>query len=407
MGPDFESFELGEIRLVGGRIDSLSKTVVAHGETVVDADGAFVLPGLVDAHVHLDLEGGDDILAGWRASREVRDRVIWRNGLRALASGTTSVRDLGSADYAALEYGRRVAAAAIVGPRVAACGRMIMQTGGHAWQAGRQADGPWDVRRAVREQVRERAQLIKVMASAGFSTPGDVHRGEFTLEELCAAVQEAHRSGLPVAAHAHAADGIAACLEAGIDTIEHGAFLEPGQITEMAGRGTPLVPTLRAIDVIGPDTPVAAEVLEKVEAGRARYETSIRAAIEGRVAIAAGTDAGTSFNTHGRLVDELERYVELGMQPVEALRAAIIVAGRLVGADVGELSPGAAADLLVVEKDPRHDLGALRSLRHVIRDGQILDLEWLNGIVDSFSEGDGAESSGESAKEGDRSEVSR
>ena len=149
----------------------------------------------------------------------------------------------------------------------------------------------------------------------------------------------------------------------------------------MAADGIPLVPTLRAIDVVSGDCGLAVDLVERVDSARDRYERSIREAIEAGVPIAAGTDAGTPLNRHGALVDELERYVGLGMQPSDALRAATSRAARLVAPRAGVIEPGATADLLVVEADPREDVGALRKLRHVVSGGRVIDLEWVRSAL--------------------------
>jgi imidazolonepropionase-like amidohydrolase len=261
---------------------------------------------------------------------------------------------------------------------------MIVRPGGHAWQVGRVADGLDELRAAAREQLDAGAQVVKVMASGGFSTPGDAAQPELSTDELRAVVGEAHRSSIPVAAHSHATEAIDACLAAGIDTIEHGAFLEAPQAEVMAARKVPLVPTLRAIDVVASGVGLDNQLIEKVDASRERYEASISLAIAAGVPIAAGTDAGTPLNEHGCLVRELERYVELGMPAIQALKAATSNAGRLVGPRVGEVTPGHAADLLVVEGDPRTGLGALRKLRHVVANGSIVDLHWLRATLESF-----------------------
>jgi imidazolonepropionase-like amidohydrolase len=146
-----------------------------------------------------------------------------------------------------------------------------------------------------------------------------------------------------------------------------------------------LVPTLRAIDVVTPGAGLDGELVQKVNASRERYEASIRLAIAAGVPIAAGTDSGTPLNEHGCLVRELERYVELGMPAIQALRAATSSAGRLVGPQVGEITPNYLADLLVVEGDPRRDVATLRKLRHVVVHGVIVDLQWLRATLESFA----------------------
>jgi imidazolonepropionase-like amidohydrolase len=384
-GSELEPIEDAEVSIRAGTIESVGEPHTSAEVPVLDAEGCFVVPGLVDAHVHLDLDSGPDVLEGWRAAPSVRGLVIFRGGLSSLAGGVTSVRDLGSADHATLHYARLVAEGRVVGPRVAACGRMIMRPGGHACEVGRVAGSPADLRAAAREQLRAGARVVKVMASGGFSTPGDVNEAELSVDDLRAVAEEAHGASRPVAAHAHATDAIAFCLDAGIDTIEHGAFLDASQVEEMSARRIPLVPTLRAIDVIDGDSRLDPAVVAKVDAGRARYESSIRQAIAGGVPIAAGTDAGTALNGHGRLVDELERYVGLGMASADALRAATSRAGQLIDARVGAIAPGWAADLLVVEGDPREDLGALRNLRHVVVRGRPLALDWVRATLSQLA----------------------
>ena len=385
VGSELKAVDDAEISIRAGLIASVGEQGVGSEVPVLEAEGCFVIPGLVDAHVHLDLDSGPDVLDGWHADSSVRGLVTFGNGLRSLAAGTTSVRDLGSADHTTLQYGRLVDEGRVVGPRVAACGRMIMRTGGHAWEVGRVADSPAELRDAAREQLHAGARLVKVMASGGFSTPGDAMQAELSVEDLSAIVEEAHRASRTVAAHAHATDAIAACLAAGVDTIEHGAFLDASQVEEMSARQVPLVPTLRAIDVINGDYRLDPDVVAKVDAARSRYESSIRQAIAGGVPIAAGTDAGTALNSHGGLVDELERYVGLGMRVGDALMAATSRAGKLVGERVGAIEAGWAADLLVVEGDPREDLGALRKLRHVIVRGRPIDLGWVRATASSLA----------------------
>ena len=391
VGPDLEVLPAGEILIRGRAIESVGERGAGSDGAVIDAEGCFVVPGLTDAHVHMDLEAGADVVAGWHATPEEREQVIFRNGLRALVNGITSVRDLGSSDHSTLRYSALVADGRVAGPRVAACGRMIMRPGGHAWEAGRVADGPDELREAVREQIDAGCRLVKVMASGGFSTPGDVNKAELSLDELRAVVEVAHGASTPVAAHAHATEAIASCIAAGIDTIEHGAFLERSQAEQMAAEGIPLVPTLRAIDVVSGDCGLAVDLVERVDSARDRYESSIREAIEAGVPIAAGTDAGTPLNRHGALVDELERYVGLGMQPKDALRAATSRAARLVAPRAGVIEPGATADLLVAEADPREDVGALRKLRHVVSGGRVIDLEWMRSVLGDPSEANAIE----------------
>jgi imidazolonepropionase-like amidohydrolase len=226
------------------------------------------------------------------------------------------------------------------------------------------------------------------MATGGISTPGDPGASQLTVEELSVAVEEAHRRGLRVAAHAHAGDGIRAALTAGVDTIEHAAFADAEVLQAMLDHSVALVPTVIALSPIEDGVGIPAATVRKSLAARDAYQDSTRRAIEAGVTIAAGTDAGTALNPIGGLVDELALYVQLGMTPLEAIRAATVTAGTVVGGGLGVLEPGRPADLIVVADDPTDDVAVLRRPRHVVRGGRLVDLGWaertareLHGVV--------------------------
>jgi imidazolonepropionase-like amidohydrolase len=367
--------EDGRIAALGGPVSELP------GDRVVDLRGAHVLPGLVDAHVHLDLTADIDAYVHWRRPPAVRGAALVRTGLMALAQGITAVRDLGCVDHAVIEYGRLTAAGRLLGPRVLACGRWICMTGGHGWEYGREADGPDDVRRAAREQVRARAGLIKLMATGGLSTPGSADSVELTFEELRAGVEEAHHAGLTAAAHAHARAGIENAVLAGIDTIEHAAFADDERVELMKEHGVVLVPTLVALDHVRPGSGVDEEVVAKSEAARETFHHNVGRSIRGGVTVGAGTDAGTALNPIGLLIDEIVHYVRLGMTETEALRSATVVGGSLIGPEVGQIGEGWHADLVVVGPDPRQDLQALRRPELVIARGTVVDPAWARGVI--------------------------
>jgi imidazolonepropionase-like amidohydrolase len=250
-------------------------------------------------------------------------------------------------------------------------------TGGHGWRLlGRQADGADELRKAVREQLRAGADVIKLVATGGVMTPGvDPRAAQLTLDELRAGVQEAHRARRRVAAHAMADEGIAWCLDAGIDTIEHGVFLTEALAARMAQQGTALVPTLIAPHAIvegGVSGGIPEFAVKKSIALRDRHLESFRLALRSGVAIAAGTDAGTPLNPHGSIVPELALMVAAGMSPLEAVRSATSVAARVLGldAETGCIAPGFAADLIAVDGDPSTDVKALGAIRLVIADGR-------------------------------------
>jgi len=345
---------------------------------VLDLGGLTLLPGLINCHAHLCLSGEADparTLADESYAATVVNAVA--RARRTVEAGVTTVRDLGGREYAEIAVRDGVRAGLIAGPRVMCAGRAVCITGGHGWQMlGRQADGPDDLRRAVREQLRAGADVIKLIATGGVMTPGvDPRAPQLTLDELRAGVDEAHRARRRAAAHAMADEGIAWCLDAGIDTIEHGVFLTEALAARMARQGTALVPTLVAPHAIvegGIAAGIPEFAVKKSAALRERHLESFRLALTAGVMIAAGTDAGTPLNAHGTIVPELALMVMAGMAPVQALAAATSVAAQVLGIadETGRIEPGLAADLIAVEGDPASDVKALDAIRLVVADGR-------------------------------------
>lgn len=382
-GGDLEPVSFGSLVIRGGVITLITdEAVPPDGAPEADLRGAFVLPGLIDAHVHFDLAAHPVPYLHWGRPALVRSMTCFHNGLRALRAGITSVRDVGAGDTTVLDYARQVNAGRMPGPRVVAAGQPIVITGGHSWEHGRVANGPDEVRLAVREQLAAGAEVIKFMATGGISTPGDPGIAELTAEELTIGVAEAHRAGVLAAAHAHAPAGIANAIRAGIDTIEHAAFADAGTHAQMAEAGVVLVPTVTALSPIAEDMGIPQDTVIKSLRHRETFQRNTGAAIKAGVVIAAGTDAGTALNPIGGLLDELQLYVRLGMTRTDALRSATVTAGRLVrrsaeSADVGIIAAGARADLLTVPGDPREDLETLRKPASVICGGSPVDLRWV------------------------------
>jgi imidazolonepropionase-like amidohydrolase len=345
---------------------------------VLDLGGLTLLPGLINCHVHLCLSGDADpsrMLSDESYAATVVNAVV--RARRTVEAGVTTVRDLGGREYAEIAVRDGVRAGVISGPRILCAGRAVCITGGHGWRmVGRQADGPDDLRKAVREQLRAGADVIKLVATGGVMTPGvDPRAAQLTLEELRAGVDEAHRARRRAAAHAMADEGIAWCLDAGIDTIEHGVFLTEALAARMATQGTALVATLIAPHAIvegGLAAGIPEFAVNKSLALRERHLESFRLALRAGVTIAAGTDAGTPLNGHGSIVPELTLMVGAGMPPLHALRAATSVAAQVLGiaSETGSIAPGLAADLIAVEGDPASDVKALDAVRLVIADGR-------------------------------------
>jgi imidazolonepropionase-like amidohydrolase len=392
-GPDLTPQPFTSLVIRDGVIDSINDSDADDASTPpgtgqhIDLGGAYLVPGLIDAHVHFDLAAHPQAYERWLNPRAhlVRSLSLLHNGLVALQHGITSVRDLGCADSLVLDYAAYVERGELTGPRVTAAGRPITTTGGHCSEYGRVASGVEDTREAVREQMALGATVIKVIASGGISTPGDPHRPQFTDQELEAAVDEAHRLGLRVAAHAHSPVGIVMAVRAGVDSVEHAGFADDESVALMREHGTVLVPTVVALNHITDGVGIPPATVRKSLMARDRYRANTRRAIEAGVTIAAGTDAGTALNPIGDLHDELDMYCERGMAPLEALRAATVTAGQLLGTGVGVLEVGRPADLLVVADNPRVDIRALRRPVHVISRGRALSLSWLAKTVSELS----------------------
>lgn len=384
-GPELQAVPFASLLVEEGCVRTISGEWLDAGEESdsLDVDGAFVIPGLIDAHVHLDMAAQPMAYRRWQDSRMtlLRSLTCLHNGLVALRRGITSVRDLGSVDATVIDYANCVNGGRLVGPRVVAAGRPITITGGHCAQYGRTACGATDMRQAVREQVAAGAHVIKVMASGGISTPGDPSASQFTMEEMVAGVEEAHRLGRQVAAHAHAAAAIAVAVEAGVDSIEHAGFADAETLELLRSRDVTLVPTVMALNRIAEGAGIPSDTVAKSLAARETYRASTQAAIGAGVRIAAGTDAGTALNPLGDLVDELDMYCERGMQPDAALRAATVNAGRLIAPDVGMIEVGLQADLVVVRDDPRRDLSTLRDPVAVVSRGRRISLGWLDETI--------------------------
>jgi hypothetical protein len=246
-------------------------------------------------------------------------------------AGVTTVRDLGGRDYAEFAVRRAVTEGLFPGPRILGAGRPVCMTGGHGNSIGREADGPDDARKAVREQLKAGADVIKLIATGGVMTPG-VEPGspQLTLEEMRAAIEEATKAGRRTAAHAQGSTGIADAIEAGITTIEHGIFLTDEIVAAMKRKGVFLVATLAApaaISAGGLAAGIPDYMVRKSDAVVTAHVASFRRAHEAGARIAAGADSGTPLNPHGSLLTELELMVKYGMTPLEAIRSASVGSG--------------------------------------------------------------------------------
>lgn len=389
-----EALEGWTVVVRDGRIEALLPPgqVIPDDATIVDISGRYLVPGLIDAHVHLlghrrmDSRDMTFVGEGVRAVRAAADLG------RLLEAGFTTVRDCGGST--ALALSQAVGEGSVPGPDVLACGRFIERTGGADDSAylpahlvaelgpwgPRLADGPDEVRKAVREQVRAGARWIKTCTTGAVTTQeaSDPDATEWTDPEIGALVDEAHRLGCRVAVHAHGVTGIHQAVDAGADSIEHGTFLDEEAARKMAAKGTYLVPTLYVLQRIveeGHRFGTPTWVIDKARAIREGRRSSFEAALRHGVPIAMGTDCGgQDLLPHGDNAREAELLVEAGMSRSEALFAATGGAADClgVGADRGRIAAGMAADLVAVDRDPREDVSALRTVSLVMRGGRIV-----------------------------------
>jgi len=343
-----------------------------------DLEAACVTPGLVNAHVHLEMSGEADTMTFCATSTQ-NQRLLRavENARRSLQAGVTTVRDVGSSHAIAQDVRDAVNAGRIPGPRISAAGYVLCMTGGHGHFLGREVDGPWDARKAVREQLKAGADCIKTIATGGVLTRGAVPgNAQLTYDELAAAVDEAHRHGMRVASHAIGTQGIKNALRAGVDSIEHGHMLDDEALELFASTGAYMTPTLAAPTCIlahigGGGQPQF--VLDKAKTVEQAMLVSVKRAFESGVKIAGGSDAGTPYNPHQNYPQEVElMHRLLGMTPQQALHAATEVASELIGLTRGVLAPGEPADLLLLEADIADDIATLRAPLLVIKAGSVV-----------------------------------
>lgn len=348
---------------------------------IIDLSGQTLLPGLIDGHVHLCLDSSPDPLKTAGEQNEVPLALLTAgHAARTLAAGFTTVRDLGGPKFVNIAVRNAIKSGQIPGPRVICAGQNICMTGGHGWRIGREADGPDDIRRAVREQTRAGADQAKFMATGGVLTevgkPGQV---QLTEEELQAGIDEAHRAGLKTATHAKGLEGIKNAVRAGIDTIEHGDMLDDEVIEQIIKKGIYVVPTLTAgVNIIakGTEGGVPSWAVEKTKRTRPERLKILQKAKKAGINIGYGTDAGTPFNYHGKNAAEFIHLInEVGFSPMETLMLATSVNADMLGLGdtIGRLATGFSADFIVVKADPVSDptvLIDLNSIKAVYQNGK-------------------------------------
>ena len=362
--------EDGTIKEVGANI------AIPEGAKVVDLGGKTMLPGIFNCHVHMCSDAGN----GRR--EQISDASAAIRGIKNLRtlvnSGVTYIRDAGSPHYIDIDLHEAQLRGDIVAPEMQTAGRCICMTGGHGHDNGREADGPDDCRKAAREQLKAGATWIKVMATGGVMTKG-VEPGspQLTEEELRAATEEAHKAGAKSFTHAQGMTGIKNALRAGVDSIEHGFFMDDWCFDFMKEHNVFFVPTLAApywIKVNGTAAGIPDYMVRKVENTIEAHQDTFRRAHKAGVKIALGTDAGTPFNKYDLTCYECVLMVENGMTPMEAIQCGTINAAELMSVDAthGSITPGKRANFAIFEEDPLEDIHALLNCAMTVIGGEVV-----------------------------------
>lgn len=389
--PGEESTKEQSIIVRDGRIAEISDGFIRPpGARVIDWSDYFVVPGLIDSHVHLLHELNPNSRLDTVTQSDARLALLGaERARRTLEAGFTTVRDVGASSNAIFDLRDAIAMGLVSGPRIFASGGIITPTGGHADVHGYRddvlaalapnavCDGPADCRRAVRLQVKHGADHIKITATGGvLSNTSAGTEQQFFRDELEAMVQTAHQLGRKVTAHAHGKVGLEEALRAGVDSIEHGTYLDAQTIALFKKTGAYLVPTVLAGETVAewsklPNVLPPASRAKAAEVGPRMLEM-LRLAHQGDVKIAFGTDSGVS--RHGDNAREFELMVRAGMTGEEALKAATVEAANHLGQgnQLGALKSGFFADMIAVNSDPRASVAVLNAVQAVIREGELV-----------------------------------
>jgi imidazolonepropionase-like amidohydrolase len=364
-------------------ISATSATPTQSQDREIDLRGMTVLPGLIDVHTHLTMDTNFDPYHELSTSVAKSALIGARNAKVTLEAGFTTVRNVGADGYADVDLRDAINADLVVGPHMQVSGPALGITGGHCdenllpiqyhVQGGGVADGVEAVQHKTRETIKYGADLIKICATGGVLSKGDdPQASQYTQEELKAIVADAHRLGRKVAAHAHGAQGILWATQAGVDSIEHGSYMNDEDISAMKAHGTYFVPTAYLIDWMQKNGQLPPIYLQKMKDVSAVEKATAKKAIAAHVKVALGTDA--AVYPHGLNAHELEVYVDqFGMSPLAALQSGTLNAADLMGwADkVGALDPGKWADIIAVKGDPLNDVKLLQHVSFVMKSGVV------------------------------------
>ena len=375
-----------DILIESGVIVKVSKNipVMSHYE-IIDLQDMTILPGLMDAHVHLT--GNTDLKGHQGISESSYLATIYgvKNAKQTLMAGFTTVRNVGASNYSDVALRDGIDQKAILGPTLLVSGPPLGITGGHCdsnilpaeyeYKAQGVADGPWEVRRKVRENKKYGADLIKYCATGGVMSKGtNVNNRQYTLDEMKAIVDEAHTLGMKVAAHAHGLEGIRMAIEAGVDSVEHSSLIDQETINLAIAKGVFLAMDIYVSDYIlgeGAKNGIPEYSLNKERIVGKRQRENFKMAVESGAKMVFGTDAG--IFPHGKNAKQFKYMVEWGMKPIEAIQASTINTAELFGkTNIGEIKETFDADLIGVKGNPLKDITLLENVGFIMKEGQVI-----------------------------------
>ncbi|CAH1855841.1 metal-dependent hydrolase family protein [Convivina intestini] len=344
-------------------------------DKTIDLTGKFVMPGMINAHTHIILDAMFEFNNHFTA---VHDTVIAIQNLkRLLAHGVTYIRDVGSTFDIDLILSKLEQENELLIPGIIGSGGAIMMTGGHGRRLGIETDGLDDIRKQSRINIKKGARNIKLMATGGVSNSGETpHDVQLGVEEMRVAVEEAHHKGYTAAAHAQGNQGIKNAIKAGVDSIEHGIFMDKESIQMMLEFGTYLVPTMIAPWAINSHAKQLPDfMVDKSLAITKPLQQSLKESYDAGVKIAMGTDAGTPFNDfENGSAFELQLMVEAGMSEIDVLKAATMNGAMLLHVDeqVGSIEPDKLADFIILNEDPLANIKAVQGEKTVYKKAQLV-----------------------------------
>jgi imidazolonepropionase-like amidohydrolase len=367
-----------------------ASTIASGATTTIDLSGGTCLPGLIDVHDHLTSDPSGSGYQGLGISVPRSTVTGVKNARLTLRAGFTSVRNVGASGYSDVALRDGIDAGEIEGPRLLVSGPALGITGGHCdenllapefhYKDEAGADGPWAARAKVREVIKYGADLIKICASGGVLSKGDLPgTPQYTLEEMRAIAEEAHKLGRKVAAHAHGTESIKDAIRAGIDSIEHSSLIDDEGIRLAKEHGTFLVFDIYNDDYIlqhGAQAGMLPESVDKERKLGGLQRENFQRAYQAGARMAFGTDGGVY--PHGDNARQFALMVKLGMKPLDAIRSATVNAAELLGwsSRAGALQPGFWADLIAVEGNPLEDVSTLEHVKFVMKGGQVVRNDW-------------------------------